>query len=215
MKSLSQAILLYLLFCSCQQNKNTQIMESTNTDLPQFDTLWNFQEPAETQEKFLELLPQAEASDDRGYHVELLTQIARTEGLQRKFEDAHKRLDEAETLLPKAGSRAKVRYLLERGRTTNSSGNREASRAIFEKAFDLAVSATEENFAVDAAHMLGIVTDDMESVEWNEKAMMVAENATDPSAKKWLGALYNNLGWTYHEKEDYPKALELFEKALA
>ncbi len=63
--------------------------------------------------------------------------------------------------------------------------------------------------------MLGIVTDDMESVEWNEKAMMVAENATDPSAKKWLGALYNNLGWTYHEKEDYAKALELFEKALA
>jgi tetratricopeptide (TPR) repeat protein len=45
--------------------------------------------------------------------------------------------------------------------------------------------------------------------------MELAENSTDVKARKWLGSLYNNIGWTYHALNDYNKALLFFEKALA
>jgi tetratricopeptide (TPR) repeat protein len=33
-------------------------------------------------------------------------------------------------------------------------------------------------------------------------------------ANLWLGSLYNNTGWTYHDFEQYENALEMFEKGL-
>ena len=44
---------------------------------------------------------------------------------------------------------------------------------------------------------------------------MVAEASDDPRAQGWLGALYNNTGWAYHDSGEYERALELFEKGLA
>src|SRR5690606_6124514 len=80
-----------------------------------FDSYWNYSQPAETAEKFRELLDQVPTKSS--YHIELLTQLARTQGLQRKFDEAHAILDEAETLLEENDmERPRVRYLLERGR---------------------------------------------------------------------------------------------------
>ena len=45
--------------------------------------------------------------------------------------------------------------------------------------------------------------------------MEAAEVSDDPRAQGWLGALYNNTGWTYHDTGEYERALELFEKGLA
>ena len=45
--------------------------------------------------------------------------------------------------------------------------------------------------------------------------MEAAEASEDPRAREWLGPLYNNTGWTYHDAGEYEKALELFEKGLA
>ena len=36
----------------------------------------------------------------------------------------------------------------------------------------------------------------------------------NPHAKKWLGSLYNNIGWTYHDLQQYEAALAIFQKAL-
>ena len=48
------------------------------SEFPELHTLWNYNDPAETAVRFQALLPEVEASDDRAYHVELLSQIART-----------------------------------------------------------------------------------------------------------------------------------------
>lgn len=37
----------------------------------------------------------------------------------------------------------------------------------------------------------------------------------DERAKKWLGTLYNNMGWTFHDSGKFLLALEMFQKALA
>src|SRR5436190_24321514 len=95
--------------------------------LPDFDTLWDYNDPAATEQRFLALLPAAEAVDDaehRAYRAELLTQIARTHSLRRSFEFAHEMLDRAAALLrPEddlSAAPPRVGYLLERGRALNS-----------------------------------------------------------------------------------------------
>ena len=109
----------------------------------------------------------------------------------------------------------RLRCLLERGRTYNSTGDVEAARPMFEEAWKLARKVGEDYHAVDAAHMLGICEPADASLLWNNRAMEAAEASDDPRAKGWLGALYNNTGWTYHDAGEYEKALELFEKGLA
>lgn len=177
-----------------------------------FDKLWNYNKPDETEGKFREILPQIEESGDKSSHLQLLTQIARTQSLQLKFEEAHTILDEVEKLLTDDLKVAKIRYLLERGRTYNSSMQKDKAREFFLRAYDQSVEMDEDFYAVDAAHMMGIVEGANESLEWNTKAVAVAEKSKDSKANKWLGSLYNNTGWTYHDMKEYNKALTVFEK---
>lgn len=188
-------------------------------DLIAFDGLWNYGDPEGTEKAFRELLPAAEASENRDYQAQLMTQIARTLGLQRRFDEAHAQLDEVERLLAANIPIAKVRYLLERGRTFNSSGRKEEASVLFQQAYQLADTADVADadfYAVDALHMLAIATDlAEEQIKWNEEAIAYAEQSSQPRARGWLGSLLNNLGWTYHDKAEYKKALNLFERTLA
>ncbi|HET7144481.1 MAG TPA: hypothetical protein VFI68_10715, partial [Anaerolineales bacterium] len=88
-------------------------------NLLDFDSLWDYSNPDQTEIKFREILSRIPANEPA--HLELLTQIARSQGLQRKFDEAHQTLDQFENALDQNPSRAKVRYLLERGRVFNSS----------------------------------------------------------------------------------------------
>lgn len=179
-----------------------------------FDQLWNYNDPAGTEQKFRALLPQAETDGDTSYHAQLLTQIARTLALQRKFDEAHQVLDQVELRLTDTLETARIRYLLERGRAFNSSGKKELARPLFLEAWERAKAVQEDFYAVDAAHMLGIVEPGAVSLDWNLQAIAYAEQSNSPRARNWLGSLYNNTGWTYHDLGEYEKALDLFERAL-
>lgn len=181
-------------------------------DVYDFDKLWDYNNPSETEKKFKDLIPVIKNSNDKSAYLQLLTQTARTMGLQMKFDEAHKLLNEVEPLLTDDLHVAKIRYLLERGRTFRSSKQVEKSRPPFLEAYELAVKHNEDNYAIDAAHMLGIIEPYKEAQEWNELAMKLAEKTKDEKAKKWLGPLYNNTGWNYHDNKEYNEALELFKK---
>lgn len=176
-----------------------------------FDQLWDYDQPAATEEQFRQRLPNTQSDDER---LQLLTQIARAQGLQRKFEMAHKTLDSVEAQLNDNLEIAHIRYLLERGRVYNSSGAVEQARPLFLRALELAQANREDFYAVDAAHMIAIVELPDEQMGWNLKALELAEASSEPRAQKWLGPLYNNLGWTYHDLGQYEQALSIFEKAL-
>jgi tetratricopeptide (TPR) repeat protein len=186
-----------------------------NSQLPDFDNLWNYDDPAATEAKFRELLPRAQAAGDSGYLAELLTQIARAQGLQQKFADANATLDQADALIQPEMKTARVRSLLERGRGLNSSKKSEESIRYFKDAMKLAVDAGLEFYAVDAVHMLGIAAKGDESLRWNEEAIRMSEAAKDPRARRWLGPLYNNTGWTYFDMRRYDDALKMFQKDIA
>lgn len=179
-----------------------------------FDSLWNYDDPAGTEERFRSLLPAARSGNDPTYLTELLTQIARCQGLQQRFDDAHRTLDEVELLLPIAGAAARIRFYLERGRVLNSSRQRDAARPLFLQGWELARPEGEDFHAVDAAHMMAIVEPPDRQVEWAGRAIQVAESSSDPRARGWLGSLYNNLGWTYHDLGRYDDALTTFRRGL-
>src|SRR3954464_4789633 len=144
--------------------------------LPDFDTLWDYNDPAATELKFLALLPAAEAADDsehRAYLAELLTQIARTHSLRRSFEIAHETLDRTAALLGPdddlSSARPRVRYLLERGRAFNSAGDAARATTLFMQACELASRAKLDAFAVDAAHMVAIAEPTADrQIEWDQ-----------------------------------------------
>ena len=188
---------------------------NSSSELPDFTKLWNFSDPAATEKQFREILPKVVSSSNDSYCGQLLTQIARAEGLQQKFDEAHATLDTVESRLEGLPAIVQLRYLLERGRVFNSSGKPEQAGPLFEQAWELGKQAGEHGLAVDAAHMMAIVEPSESAVAWTEKAIAYAEQSESEDARNWLGSLYNNLGWTYHDSGKFEKALDIHQRALA
>lgn len=177
--------------------------------------LWDFQDPEGSEARFREATDRAERSGDPSTALEMRTQIARALGLQGDFEAAQAVLDRIEPELEAASPVARLRWLLEQGRVHNSSGDPERARPLFEEGWRLGGEIPHHDLAVDAAHMVAIVAPVEEKRAWNEAAMAHAESCGDPDAERWLGSLYNNMGWDAHDAGDYQEALRLHEKCWA
>lgn len=190
------------------------VAEEETVPLADFDTLWDYFDPAATEARFRERLPAVVAAGDPDLHAQLLTQIARSQGLQRRFADARRTLDEAERVLAGRRGVAALRLLLERGRVLNSEGDPAAALPYFSAALEAAKAEREDFHAVDAAHMLGIVAPGEAGLAWNLEAIAMAKASRDERARGWLGSLLNNTGWRYHDAGDYARALAHFEAAL-
>lgn len=184
------------------------------TGLPNLHDLWDYQNPAHTEQTFRDLLPAAQASGDRSYHLQLLTQIARAQCLQKHYDAAHATLDRVRDALTDDLPLVRVRYLLERGRTFNDTLRADEAKAAFLESWDLARQHRFDEFAVDAAHMMGVMPPPEQALEWNLRAVEYAKASHDPQARRWLGTLQNNIGWTYHNMGRHQDALAVFQDAL-
>jgi tetratricopeptide (TPR) repeat protein len=182
--------------------------------LPDFNKLWDYEKPAETERTFRALLPAAGASGDRSYELQLLTQVARCQGLQEKYAEAHATLDAVELRLADDGpTLARVRCLLERGRVFNSSGQPKRAVPLFEQAWQVAEAAGEERYAADALHMLAIAAPTpAERRDGNLRCLDYVRRR--PKQEGWLPAVYNNLGESYRALGEYERALDCFRKIL-
>ena len=181
----------------------------------EIDALWNFGDPAASEQRF-----RAERSrwpDGSREALELDTQIARTLGLQKRFDEARGLLDRIVPSLASAAPRGEVRWRLERGRMLNASGDPEGAVSQFHAA--LARSAEDRApeaafYRIDALHMLGIAARADERTAWNRKALAAADAAAAPRARNWRASLLNNLGWSLLDDGDPTSALEAWEQAL-
>lgn len=176
------------------------------------DSFWEYSDPALSEARFRAALDSAEG-DQR---LELLTQIARTYSLRGRFDEAHALLDEVEGQLPNAGSKPRIRYLLERGRTLNSGGEKEKARPLFIEAWEVATAAQQDRLAVDAAHMVAITyAGTPDALTWNERGMALARASADGKARALVPAMLNNSAWDLHDMGRFAEALPLFEAAQA
>ncbi len=174
--------------------------------------LWDFDDIDGSELRFDEQL-QSETSD--AGRAEVLTQLARVQGMRGDFAEGDRLIDQAQTLSD--GSPAvEARIQIERGRLRNSDGDAAAALPMFRRAFEIADRGGEQFLAADAAHMAAIASPDREGkLEWTDQGIRIATEATDRDVAYWLGPLYNNLGWEYQDAGEYEAALEAFKKALA
>src|SRR5438094_54505 len=122
-------------------------------------SLWDYSQPAVSEQRFRAAIVQA-APDDAFI---LETQVARTWGLRRAFARAREILAAIEPRFDAASPEAKVRWLLESGRTWASPAhppelrtpeNRERARPLYLRAFGIANEAKLDGLAIDALHMM-------------------------------------------------------------
>jgi tetratricopeptide (TPR) repeat protein len=172
----------------------------------EIDGRWKIGDPVEGEIKLKSLLAEYPESAD-----ELHTQIARAIGLQGRFAEAW---EEISRVSNRHSAIVEIRMQLEKGRLQNSSGRKDAAKPHFLKALELAEQGHFDYYVIDAAHMLGIVSEGQESIEWNQRALQLATDSQIVRARNWKGSLLNNLGWTYFSIGDFHTALRMFEAAL-
>lgn len=66
-----------------------------DTNLENFDDLFVGQ-PLDIEKKLTDLLPQAQALENKSRYLQILSQIALAQAMQKKFAEAHNTLDIAE-----------------------------------------------------------------------------------------------------------------------
>ena len=171
--------------------------------------LWDFDDLEGSERRFRELL---ETETDSAARAEVLTQLARVEGLRGDFDTGERLLEEAAAA--GASDAVRARIDLERGRLRRSSGDEEGALPLFESAFETASESGEGFLAADAAHMAALASPGRDGfVAWTERGIALAESSED--ARYWLGPLLNNLGWEHYEAGGYGEALVAFKRALA
>jgi len=182
--------------------------------------LWNFADPAQSEERFRAALASA-TSDDA---FVLRTQIARTYGLRGRFAEARAILHDLEPQLDKVGPEARVRYWLELGRTYSSAAHPEETqttdakrlaRLAYERAYELAKRGRLDALAVDALHMQAFVdTAPADQLKWGRAALEVSLSSSQPDARAWEASLRNNVGYALLQLGRNDEALAQFQRAL-
>jgi tetratricopeptide (TPR) repeat protein len=176
------------------------------------DALWNYDDPAASEARFREALIKARGDEA----LVLRTQIARTLGLRRRYEEAQRELDAIEPSLAAAGVEPRVRAWLERGRTLRSSGKPLAGKPLFVRAFETASANKLEGLAADALHMIALAEPQLdERLAWNRRTIEYARKASDPRAQGWQAAALNNIGGDLREAGRLGDSLAAFRDALA
>jgi tetratricopeptide (TPR) repeat protein len=173
--------------------------------------LWDFDDLDVSEERFLEQRHRETTDEGR---AEVLTQLARVQGLRDRFVEGEQLIHEAEALAG-AGRVARIRIDLERGRLLRSAGDPAGALPLFVSAYEKAVAAGEHFLAADAAHMAMIAAPDRQAkLDWTQRGIDIAEASTDSRVSYWLGPLLNNLGWEFHDAGEYEAALAYFRRAL-
>ena len=184
------------------------------------NALWDFGKPAVSEQRFVAALEGASTEDA----LILQTQIARTYGIRRDFGRAQEILASIQDQALSASPEARVRYLLELGRTfasathaaeTQTAEALEAARTLFLRAFDAARASELDALAIDALHMMAFVDKEpVDQLAWDMRALAHSEDSSQPDAKAWEGSLRNNVGYALHLMGRYEEAIEQFGHSL-
>ena len=175
-----------------------------------FEAFWDFDDLDLSERRFSEQLDRE--VDDAG-RAEVLTQLARVQGLRGAFDRCGELLEQAERL-GDGSALVEIRVLLERGRMLRSSGDPAAGYPLFVRAFERGDGAGEYFLAADAAHMAALAAADVDGFRaWTARGIELGEQ--QPAAAYWRAPLLNNLGWKLYDQGAFEEAASVFERALA
>ncbi|HOP06011.1 MAG TPA: tetratricopeptide repeat protein [candidate division Zixibacteria bacterium] len=197
-----------------QVEKGVTVTDSEQTAdalLEQADEIFQQRDYQAALDKYMEVIETARAQFNRSVEAEAMAQAARMNLLLGNKEVGREWLADAAEKTSDADPMGWSRYLGVRGRFEWKDDNLVEARQTFETMYNYCTVNALYGRAVDAAHMIAIVaaTPD-EQIEWGRRGIEAAEAA---DAENWLGPLWNNLGATYFDRQQYDSALECYQKA--
>ena len=184
------------------------------------DQYWDLDHPDRVEATFRDLLRVAKekGTTPPDHLIELLTQLARAQGMQGKLPSAETTLREAEELLALNADRcsvgARISFLLEKGRIHYLEKTPAIARPLLVEAWTLAGKHAEDFYSIEIAQLLARIEPPKVQKDWTLKALSLAEDSSSERVKQCLCTIYTTLGWHFFELRQYDKALELFKKAL-
>jgi tetratricopeptide (TPR) repeat protein len=186
---------------------------------PDIDGFWQSESLEESESQILSKLPPNWATEWTSQSVELLTQLARVQGLRGNLPMARATLDQARQMIATSTKdldpKVEVRWLLEQGRMLCLGMSPVKAQDMFDQAWTQANKKGLTFFAIDAALMQSTIRPPKFQNEWLLKAFALAESSTDPQARLWLSQLLFLQGWHAFDFRQFEKALEFFDKAMA
>ena len=179
--------------------------------LENFDDLF-VGEPKNIEKNLKKLLPQAEHLKDKSIYLQVLSQVAFAQALQKKFKLAHKTLDVAERYLTNEYPIAQARIIFERGRVFHQSDNIKSAFPLFLKSYQFSKKHKLDEHASSAAHLLAVVEKNInDRIKWNKIAIDIGKKTKEKKPREWLIIEYLNLGYHYGQAKKYKQALKAYE----
>ncbi len=148
---------------------------------------------------------------NRPVEVESLSQLARLNLIAGKVEIGRDWLEVARERISESEPLGWSRFMGVEGRFEWKAGNLPTAKDTFEQMFEYCVNHSLWGRAVDAAHMVAIVAENIEEqIKWTYKGIEMAEAH---GSNQWLGPLWNNLGGIYYDNKQFASALDCYLKA--
>ena len=128
--------------------------------------------------------------------AQLLTQIARAQGMQDKLHDAQAALYKAKW---KSDEKvAIVRLDLETARLRRLQDRTEEAMTLLKKVYETAAEAPLDYFKADAAHILYLFEPDggpEEGKTWSDAVLEIARNSGNIKTRRWAAVVLTDQGW--------------------
>ena len=204
----ASALVLALLAAGCADEG--EIESSSEARLAEADVAFRSREYDRAGELYESVAEDAYAAGDTTTYVEACAMRARSHLVSSRQEEARPWLERAEARADVSEPLAWSRYLGARGRFEWTGGDSARATTTFREMFDYCRERELWSRAADAAHMVALTGDREERFEWAKRGIEMAESG---GLDEWLGPLWNNLGWDYHDEERYDEALEALTKA--
>ncbi len=196
-----------------KQNKGDNLSENLTADslLIQADEVFQKRDYKTALEHYMKTAKQAKEEFNRSVESEALAQVARMNLILGNKDDGRIYLEKAAEKVSESDPYGWSRFLGVKGRFEWQDSNLKKSKQTFENMYDYCVVNSLWGRAVDAAHMVAIVTETSEEqIKWGHIGIEAAE-ANDQ--QKWLGPLWNNMAGTYYDMKQYDSTLVCYLKA--
>lgn len=209
------------MFLTVRRLAAVAVLFATSVHAIDLDLMWDFRQPAVSEERFRAALRSASGDDA----LILQTQIARTYMLRGDFDTARSLLGAIRASVPAAGPEVRARFWLETGRSyashrhppdTQTAASRQLARDAYMRALVMAKGANLDAVAIDVLHMLPFAdTDPAQQLDWNRQALAMVEASEQAQARQWEPSIRSNLGESLYELGRYDEALEQFRQSAA
>lgn len=155
-------------------------------------------------------LAEAKSQNNNSGATEALSMIARTYLISNEIDSATELLRQAEKIADNHEPKGWSRFQAVRGRYLWQQNQLDEATQLFKRLYEYCVKNDLPERAIDAAHMVAITGSPQEQIEWGRKGI---EQAESKHIDRWLGPLWNNLGATYEDMNEYDSALAAYQKA--